>query len=227
MGRYPGAQVWHGVTAAVAAFALVAQLFLVIVGASVLVAEEPRSLAQRLVRFVSYFTVLSNLLVCCTAVTLLLRPDRDGPVWRVLRLSALTGIVVTGVVHWFLLRPLLHLTGWSYATDKLLHLVVPALAIVGWVAFGPRPRVRLPVVLASLIYPVVWLVYTLVAGAVAGWYPYPFLDVNQHGTAQVALACVGVTAAILIVSALLWWGDRRLSERPRSDTRKRPSSVPR
>jgi hypothetical protein len=61
---------------------------------------------------------------------------------------------------------------------------------------------------------VVWLAYTLLAGAVSGWYPYPFLDVGQRQPAQVALACLMVTVAILVVSALLWWGDRRLPQRP-------------
>jgi hypothetical protein len=227
VGRYPGAQVWHGVTAAVAAFALAAQLVLVIDGASVLVTEEPPSLAQRLVHFVSYFTVLTNVLVCAVTITLARRPDRDGPGWRVLRLSGVTGIVVTGIVHWFFLRPLLHLTGWSYATDLLLHVVVPILALVGWLVFGPRPRVVLRVVLASLLYPVLWLVYTLVAGAVSGWYPYPFLDVDRLGGARVALACVGVTAAILAVSVLLWWGNRLLPPTHRAEARSRAGSVPR
>jgi hypothetical protein len=212
---------WHGGTALVAAFALVAQLVLVVDGASVLVAEERPNLPVRLLHFVSYFTVLSNVLVLATTLTLARRPDRDGPVWRVLRLSAVTGIVVTGLVHWFLLRPLLNLTGWSAATDRLLHLVVPALALVGWLVFGPRPRVRLRVVVASLIYPVAWLAYTLLEGAVTGWYPYPFLDVGQRGGAEVAVACLAVTALVLVVSLLLWWGDRALPRLRLAGTRSR------
>ena len=58
-------------------------------------------------------------------------PAYDGPRWRVLRTAAVTGITVTGLVHWFLLRPLLHLHGADLVADKLLHLVVPILAVVG------------------------------------------------------------------------------------------------
>ena len=46
-----------------------------------------------------------------------------------------------GVVHFFLLRPLLDLDGADYVADKLLHMVVPVLAFVGWALFGPRPRI--------------------------------------------------------------------------------------
>jgi hypothetical protein len=204
------ARAWHVVTAVVAAFALVAQLALVISGASVLVEDEPPALAVRLVRFVSYFTVQANTLVLLVAVGLVRRPDHDGAAWRVLRLAALTGITVTGIVHWFLLRPLLHLTGWSYAADRLLHLAVPLLAVVGWLLFGPRPRVDTRVIGLNLIWPLAWLAATMITGAAVAWYPYPFLDVGTVGVGAVAAAAFGVTALFLVLSGLYRLGDRRL-----------------
>lgn len=208
------ARLWHAITALVAAVGLTVQLVLVVAGSSVLVEETPPGLGERLVRFVSYFTVLSNLLVLITSFAAARRPDVDGRLWRVLRLDAVVGIAVTGLVHWFFLRPLLHLTGWSYATDKVLHVVVPALAVVGWLLVGPRPRVTLRVVLLSLVYPLGWLAVTLTAGAATGWYPYPFLDVDARGAAAVAVACLGVAALLFALSALAWLADRRLPPVP-------------
>lgn len=205
---------WHAATAAVAAVALVLQLILVIIGVSVLVPEDAPTLPLRLLRFISYFTVDSNILVLIMAITLLHNPTRDGPVWRVIRLMAVAGISVTGIVHWFLLRPLLNLTGWSYAADLLLHVVVPLLAVVGWALLGPRPRLTWRVVWYSLIYPVLWLLYTLGSAAVTGWYPYPFLDVQVLGAGPVAIACLGVTVTVVVLSALLLLLDRRLPVAP-------------
>jgi hypothetical protein len=204
------ARVWHGATFVVASFALVAQLVLVVQGARVLVDVDPPSLTERLIRLVGYFTIQSNILVAGTAFTLLLRPDRDGPGWRVVRVAAVVGITITGIVHWFFLRPLLDLTGWSYLCDKLLHVVVPLLAVVGWLLFGPRPRVRARDWLLALIWPAVWLAYTLTRGAVTGFYPYPFLDVGELGAASVVVAALGITAMFVAVASLLWLGDRRL-----------------
>lgn len=206
---------WHAATAAVAAFALGAQLVLVVLADSVPADEPAQSLPERLLHFVSYFTVLSNALVLGTTLRAARNPHTDGGVWRVLRLDAVVAIAVTGLVHWFLLRPLLSLEGWSYAIDKLLHVVVPLLAVLGWLLFGPRPRVTAREVLYALVYPVGWLGYTLVVGAASGWYPYPFVDVPEQGAAAVAAACVGVTALILAVSALVWLGDRRMAPAPR------------
>ena len=85
--------------------------------------------------------------------------------------------------------------------------------------FGPRPRVTGREVLYGLLYPLVWLAYTLVIGAASGWYPYPFLEVPEQGVAAVTLACLGVTVLVLVLSALVWLVDRRLAPAPRSRPR--------
>lgn len=207
------ARTWHLATAAVGAFGLVTQLILVIVGASVLVTEDPPGLGERLLRFVSYFTVQANLVIFMAVVGLARDSERDGAGWRVLRLAGLVGITVTGVVHWFWLRPLLDLSGWSYATDKLLHVVVPIMAVLGWLLFGPRPRISLRVVLLALIWPVAWLAYTLLMGAATGWYPYPFVDVGTRGAGPVAVASVAIAVVFFALAGLAALGDRKLPVR--------------
>ena len=200
----------HGLVAAVAAVALLIQLGMVISGASVVATDPKPALGVRLVRLVSYFTIQSNVLVLVTSVVLCRNGHRDGPVWRVVRLNAMAGIVVTAVVHWFFLRPLVDLDGWGYAVDKLLHVAVPVLALTTWVLFGPRARVSWQVIGASLIWPVAWLVYVLILGAGTGWYPYPFLDVGVRGAGQVAVAAALIAAFLLTVCTLLLALDRSL-----------------
>lgn len=217
------AQVWHGLTAVVAAVALAVQLGLVISGASVLVTTGPvPGPGTRVLRFVSYFTVQSNLLVLLAAAALALssataRTWLDSRVGRTLRLDALVGITVTGVVHWFLLRPLLDLDGWSFLTDKLLHVAVPLLALAGWLLAGPHGRLTtgtVPQTLGrALVWPLGWLGYTALHGAVTGWYPYPFLDVGVHGYRSVAVSCAGVALLFLAVAGALLAADRRLAAR--------------
>lgn len=204
------ARLWHGVTFVVGLFALVAQLILAIQGVRVLVDVDPPSLSERLIRLVGYFTIQANVLVTATALTLVRDPERDGRWWRVVRVAALVGITITGIVHWFFLRPLLDLSGWSSLCDTLLHVVVPVLAVVGWLMFGPRPRVVLRDWLLALIWPAAWLAYTMVRGMVTGFYPYPFLNVSELGAASVAVASVAITALFVLVSLVLWLGDRRL-----------------
>ncbi len=131
----------------------------------------------------------------------------EGRVFRALRLDALVLAVGGGVVHWFLLRPLLDLDGADLLADKLLHIVVPLLCLVGWVVFGPRGLITTRDIWAFLVVPVGWLVYTLVRGAFVDWYPYPFVDVDQHGLGIVLLNCVGISALMLLLAFGARWLD--------------------
>ncbi|MEO5610679.1 MAG: Pr6Pr family membrane protein [Ornithinibacter sp.] len=207
----------HGVVAALAIGALVLQSVLVVSGASVLAETEVPPLLTRLGRLVSYFTIQSNVLVAVTAVQLALDPAREGRWWRPVRVAAIVGITVTGLVHFVLLRPLLHLEGANWVADKMLHMVVPVAAVIAWVAVGPRPRVTWRDALFALAWPVAWLVWTLLVGAVSGWYPYPFLDVGAEGALSVALTCLAVTVLFLLLCAGLRALDHRL----------RPATPPR
>ncbi|HET7431814.1 MAG TPA: Pr6Pr family membrane protein [Nocardioides sp.] len=186
------ARAWHLLTAAVTAVALVLQLVLVVEGGRVLEESHPPSMGLRLVRFVAYFTIQSNVLVLVSTALLARDPAYDGPCWRVLRTAAVTGIAVTGLVHWFLLRPLLDLHGADLVADKLLHLAVPLLAVVGWLVFGPRPRTSWASSLRATAWPLAWLGVVLAAGGAWGWYPYPFLDHREHGWDHVGVVCAGI-----------------------------------
>lgn len=205
------ARTFHLLTFVVTAFALVLQLVLVVQGHRVLDEHNRPDLATRLVRYFSYLTIWSNILVAWSTLSLALGRDRDGRLWRVLRLDAVVLILLAGVVHFFFLRPLLDLHGWDLVADRSLHLVVPALAVGGWLVLGPRRRVDRGDVLGALVLPLAWLAYTLVRGAFVSWYPYPFIDVDRHGYAVVVLNCAGVSALMLAFA----WGalllDRRLA----------------
>jgi hypothetical protein len=203
----------HGATAVIAIAALVLQTGLVMDGASVLNETDPPGLATRLGRLVSYFTIQSNLLIAITVTTLALSPSRDGSWWRVARLAGLVGIMVTGLVHFFLLRPLLDLEGLNWVADKTLHMVVPVLAIASWLAVGPRPRIDRGAILGALAWPITWLAWTLVVGQLSGWYPYPFLDVDEEGLAAVAVVSAAITLLFLALIAAAYAVDRRFAHR--------------
>lgn len=212
------ARAWHLLTAAAALAALVLQVVLVLKGGRVLEEVRPPSTGLRLVRFISYFTVQSNILVLASTVALARDPTYDGPRWRVLRTAAVAGITVTGLVHWFLLRPLLHLHGADLVADKLLHLAVPILAVVGWLVLGPRPRTSWESSLPATVWPLAWLVVIVAQGGVTGWYPYPFLDHREHGWDHVAVVCVGIFLLWFVLLAGQHAYDRRMRSAPRAES---------
>lgn len=197
---------------------MVLQLVLIVQGNSILDQTEPPDLATRLVRFISYLTIWSNVLVAWSTATLAFGSDRDTRVWRALRLDAVIVCFGGGVVHFFLLRPILGLHGADALADHLLHQVVPLLAVVGWLVFGPRGRMSGADLLPFTVVPVLWVVYTLVRGAFVDWYPYPFLDVGEHGYGTVLLNGVGVAVFMVALFLVARWVDRRVDRRSVSAT---------
>jgi hypothetical protein len=211
-----GARVWHLVTVAVIVLSLGTQLVMVMRGIDVLVPQEgqaPGVLTRRL-GFFSYFTVQSNILVALSVLPLLRDPAIDDNAWRVLRLDALLGIAVTGVVFVVALRPIVDLSGISAVTHVGFHYLSPLLAVIGWLLFGPRPRVDGSTLRWALAWPFAWLGYTLAHGAITHWYPYPFLDAAELGYVTTLLNCIVVTILLVGVGVVFLFADRRLPPRP-------------
>ena len=191
---------WHAVTALVAGGALLTQLVDVL-------GTGDRSTA--VVRFASFYTVQANLLVAALAVLLVVDPRRDGRVFRVLSAGALVGITVTAVVYNGVLRPDASPASLGL-TDGLLHVAAPALAVLGWAVFGPRPRVDVRSQVLALGWPALWLAWTLAHGARTGWWPYRFVDVDGVGLPAVLAAASAVGVLLLLLTVLLGVLDRRL-----------------
>jgi hypothetical protein len=210
------ARAWHAVIAVLVCAAIVMQIVIAVrvsgvpheVTAGVL---RGSSLPGRIIRVLSFFTVQSNLLSGIVSAQLAARPDRDGPAWRAVRLAALTGITVTGIVYSTVLAAIHEPNGTAETvTNLIVHYIVPVMMVVGWLLFGPRPRAGRAAVAWSLLFPVLWLAYTLVRGAIWKWYPYPFLDVTSHGYPRVALNALAVTVVLGVVAGLFALGDRSL-----------------
>lgn len=212
---------WHAVLTLVVVFGLVLQVWI-----AVGVAATPPGhmtgflagthLAGRLVRVISFFTIESNVLVAVVSAMLAVSPRRDGTVFRVVRLDALVGIAVTGIVYATVLAKVHEPHGWrETVSNAIFHYVVPIGAVLGWLLVGPRPRVTARTIAWSLLWPVLFLGYTLARGAATHWYPYPFLDVATHGYPTVLVNSVLVTVVLGLVAAVLYAGDRKLPAAPR------------
>lgn len=148
---------------------------------------------------------------------LAIRPDRDGRAWRALRLAALVGITVTGIVYSTVLAAVHEPSGTAEtAMNVVVHYIVPIMMLLGWLVFGSRPRIDRVTVLRSLLFPVLWLGLALVRGAIWQWYPYPFVDVTSRGYALVALNALLVTVVLGVVAASFAVGDARLPAAPRT-----------
>ncbi|OXM72169.1 MULTISPECIES: Pr6Pr family membrane protein [Amycolatopsis] len=188
------ARVWFGLHALVVLAGVVMQLFVT----SGVMGGRYESAAARMANVFAYFTIQSNLIVGFTGLLLAIRPHRTSTVFRTLRLDGVLAIAVTGIVFHLVLAGLQDLTGWAWVANLLLHTVSPLLGVLGWLLFGPRGAVTSRIIGWSAVYPLAWVAFTLVRGAIDGFYPYPFIDVTALGYPRVAVNCLVI--AVLFVA---------------------------
>jgi hypothetical protein len=210
--RSQWARLWFGATAACVLTGVLVNVF-------VAADAKPRdphlfhASVERAFNVFAYFTIQSNLLIGGTTVLLVLRLERGSTVFRAFRMAGLLGIVVTGIVYHVALARLLELDSWALFGDQLVHTVVPILAVVGWLLFGPRRSTSARIALWALIFPAAWIAFTVIRGAIIHWYPYPFIDVTQIGYGKAILNGFWVLLLLLGLAMGVNALDRRLPTR--------------
>jgi hypothetical protein len=56
-----------------------------------------------------------------------------------------------------------------------------------------------------VVYPAIWLAYTLVKGPIVGKYPYPFLNPDNGGYGTVAVYCLAILVVMALVTVAAVW----------------------
>ncbi|MGD2103279.1 MAG: Pr6Pr family membrane protein [Acidimicrobiia bacterium] len=164
------------------------------------------------VRFFSFFTVLSNTAAVVMLTLLALRPRRDESAgFAVFRGAVTVYMSVTGLVYALILYPTLADVAvpepWI---DWSIHVIGPLALALDWLFNAPKAGLGWSAIGWWLIFPAVYLVYSLVRGPIVDWYPYPFLDPDeQGGYGSVAMWSVVVLVVIVALSAFYrWWASR-------------------
>lgn len=169
--------------------------------------------ALNLVNFLSYFTIQSNLIGIVVLLLLAVRAPGRRPHWlESLRGASSVYLTITFVVVILLLGNVD--VGLQLAwVDFVLHKLTPVVIVADFVLDPPTVNLTRRDALSWLIYPLVWLAYTLIRGPIAGWYPYPFLDPAHGGYGSVAVTSLLILVAGAVVCLFYAWLGNRLGGR--------------
>ena len=168
-----------------------------------------RHLGLSLLDFFSYFTILANLFASVVLLASAAGRRPAGVTAESVRGAAVAMMAIVGLVFAILLRDadLGPLLPW---VNTVTHQIMPVAVVMDWLLWPPRHAIMPRRVAPWTLFPLLYLAYVLVRGAMVGWYPYPFLDPDKvGGYGGVALYAVGILVAFLVVSALLAVGARR------------------
>ncbi len=155
------------------------------------------------VNFFSYFTNLSNIILAAVFVIGALnlwQRRTPTPQQDLMRGGSVVYIAVVGLVFSILLRDV-ELGSLQPWINTLLHYINPVVGVADWIISPPKNQLNLQKTRVWLAFPLAYLAYTLVRGALVNWYPYPFLNpATVGGYGAVALYCVGILAIFLAFS---------------------------
>jgi hypothetical protein len=168
-----------------------------------IVASMPEGL--NLAEFLSFFTNESNLFAgAVLAVSGLLPRNRLPRWWDGLRGAAAVYLAVTFVVFAVLLEGLPTagtITPW---VNAVVHRLMPVVLVLDWLLIPAAFPARWWRVLAWMAYPIAYLAYSLVRGALVDWYPYPFLDPRGPGGYAGLATSAGTVVIGFFLAAVLF-----------------------
>lgn len=180
-------------------FALIAQLYININSGLAATSEI-------VVRYFSYFTITTNLLVAIAATTLLINP-LWGPGYFFSQQGTLAAITVyiliVGIIYNLILRTLWNPQGLQWVVDELLHSAIPLLFLAFWIIFAPKDELLWMDIWSWLIYPIVYMLFILIRGSTSNFYPYPFINIKVLGLTTVLANSMGIALAFVLVSVLM------------------------
>lgn len=169
--------------------------------------------------FFSFFTIQNNLLVALVfllsaAYTMAKRQPR----WlSQLRAATTVYITIVGLGFSVLLSGLensiLTAVPWD---NTVLHYIIPVAAVVDFLLDRPQAKLRFASSLLWLLYPIGYLAYSLIRGAITDWYPYPFLNPSNNGYVGIVVVSVG----LLALGVSLTWLACRLTPQGASKARR-------
>ncbi len=195
-------------TALVGWFALILQLYIIVSNAIV----NNNSVVSSIIKYFSYFTILTNILAALSlTLSLIMQSSALGKFLRSASAKAAIAvyIIIVGIVYNLVLRQLWDPKGLQLIADILLHQVIPIAYTVYWVVFVPKSNLEWKQPFIWLIYPLLYLLYAIIRGAVTGHYPYPFIDVSQIGFSKMLVNTLIMMIAFISIGLLIVGIDKR------------------
>lgn len=189
-------------------FAVVAQFVLMI-------ENRAAPISETIIRFFSFFTILTNMLVA-TYFTCLLFWKLEEPKFFTKPgfLTAITiYITIVGLVYQIALRHIWQPKGLQLIVDELLHSIIPILTLIFWCLYETIQTVRYSQIFKWTLYPLAYLALILVRGEISAFYPYPFINVAHLGMAKTITNATILLVILMVISVLFLSAGKKLLKR--------------
>jgi hypothetical protein len=155
-----------------------------------------------------YYTMQTNLMVIIWLILAIIWHNKPESLKRIMgRLKGAITLYITTTFVFFalLLQMFYHPTGWAAFSNVVLHYITPIAFIGDWVLTEIKIRYKWKYLPYWTIYPILYLLFSLMHGEQTGDYLYPFLNIREIGTSGYLISIcfligVGIALACLYIA---------------------------
>ena len=159
-----------------------------------------------IVNFFSYFTNLSNVFAAVMLLVgafQLMKRHEPTITEEIARGSSVVAMALVGVVFSLLLRnvDLGHLLPW---VNIVLHYIMPVVIVADWLCQPPLKQLVLKQTTYWLIFPIAYLIYSIIYGLAKNFYAYPFFNPDKvGGYGGVVFYCLAIATMFFVLGWIL------------------------
>lgn len=169
------------------------------------------------VNFFSFFTIQNNIfaVVAFLLGALMVASGKKSRGIDLFRAFSTVFIIVVGIGFAALLSGMEGVALTAVPWDNtVLHYIIPVALLIDFIIDTPKTRITFGKSLLWLLYPAVYLTYTMIRGAITGWYPYPFLNPAKSSPLEIAVAVAGlVVLGVVLIWAMATFSKRRTARK--------------
>jgi hypothetical protein len=161
--------------------------------------------------YFAYFTIHTSLIaavVLAVAGVRELQGKSDTKALTLARLSVSTYAIVVAVVYNALLRGTKVLPGdpdygynWPVLPNEILHVWGPILILLDFALTVTITKLSFKQIFWTLLFPLAWLVFTIIRGLNTDWWAYWFLNPNEKGGVTGVITFILAIVVFMLVSA--------------------------
>lgn len=179
-------------------FTVILQLILILI-------NRQSSIFETLVRYFTFFTILSNILVALVFTSEWLQSNLLKFFAKSnTQIAIAVYIFVVGFVYNTILRFIWQPKGLDKLADELLHLVIPIAYILFWYFKFSKQIINYNSIIGWLLFPIIYIIVVMIRGYFSDYYPYPFLNVSDLGIIKVFYNTIYMTLFFVIVSFVFY-----------------------
>jgi hypothetical protein len=171
--------------------------------------------------YFAYFSIVTaifaGLFLITTSFGLLLKIE-DTKWVEIARLSFAVALIVVGVVYHALLAGAANDIrdgdyAWPVLPNEIIHTYAPILAAIEYLVSVRAFRIRLRAFVWVAVFPLTWLVLSIVRGSATNWWPYWFINPNGEAGLGGMLTYIGAITLFFLILGILVLGLKKLLQR--------------